>query len=99
METRLYACASRIFARSRARVGEAATQEVFGSWLIARDTESGGTSKTSAGCGDKGADGESASRTLSEFFSLFPSFFLPLGVSGVPRSSLPLRAGIPRRFS
>lgn len=48
METRLYACASRIFARSRARVGEAATQEVFGSWLIARDTESGGTSKTLA---------------------------------------------------
>lgn len=79
METRLYACASRIFARSRARVGEAATQEVFGSWLIARDTESGGTSKTLAGCGDKGADGESASRTLSEFFSL--SFLLSFSLS------------------
>lgn len=90
METRLRACASRVFARRPGRVGEAATQEVFGSWLIARDTESGGTSKTLAGRGDKDADGESAWRTLSEPLSLSLSVSLYpcllLSVSSAPES-------------
>lgn len=84
METRLYACASRIFARSRARVGEAATQEVFGSWLIARDTESGGTSKTLAV--EIRAPTGRVLHALSQRVFLSLSFFLSVSrCLGVPR--------------